>query len=64
MVETSELIEVLTGHLTSDPLAVVLVLFGAVLVAWPSLVGGYLTLRGIGAWFSGSPGQGPPRQAE
>jgi len=46
-----------------DPVSALLVAAGALLVGVSSGVFGYLSLRGVGAWFSGSPGQGPPRQA-
>jgi hypothetical protein len=58
------LVELFVGAVLADPLLSPLALaLGALFVGVASGIFGYLTLRGVLAWFSGSPGQGPPRQA-
>lgn len=61
--ELGRMIELFTEVATSDPISAVLVATGALLVGLSSGAFGYLALRGVGEWFNGSPGQGPPRQA-
>lgn len=58
-----ELVELFADVALADPISFILVISGAFLVGVPSLLLGYLSLRGVIAWVSGPPGQGPPQQA-
>lgn len=49
-------------NIVNDPISAVLALIGALLVAVPSLLLGYMTVRGLVAGFVPESGQGPPRQ--